>query len=884
VAVDLRRARNGGFTLVLSEGLVVDGQRKANLWRPEVTIKADGSKRQFIGFTKPPRLDEQNLDRGRPFRGRFLDLHTLAYVLTDRSLSLDAAAVEFDVAERKASAEHAGTITAEYIDYNRQDVRTTYALYQALLREWARHPIDLDPEQAFSPAAMSKAYLRVMGVKPPLRRTPPIEDPELGAAMSAYFGGRADARIRRTPIPVRYLDYTSMYVTVFALMDLRRFVVADHFGVEEATEDVHHVLASLGREALHEPATWPSLAGVFCLVDPSGALLPVRARYGQPADARTSSTPWTIGLNPLQAGVPMWYPLADIVAAGLLGETSPGLIRAIRVAPSGQQPALRPVLLRGELEVDPRTDDLFRRAIELRQRVRRDISRPANERDRLDGFLKTFALGGAYGIFAEYHPTEPVAGGARVSGHGLWPLECRVHTPEEPGEFCFPPLAATITAGARLLLALLQADVEARGGTYVAGDTDALLVASSELGGLVACPGGPYRLPDGGPAIQALSWDEVDEVRAAINALSPYDRGLVSSLVKLEDENLDEATGAPCELFAIAISTKRYALYERTPTGPRIRKASTHGLGMYRRPYPDPPGWTKPWPAWVEDVWVRIIREIEGLPALPEPGWFDLPAVGQLPISSPAILEPFREWNRGRPYADQVKPFGFLLVGHADPLLPTPPGLLSPVVPVAPFSTDAQRLLELPWRTKAEGLPVEVTTKARGERGKVRLKSYRDVYLEYRFHAEAKSGDPSGGPGMRTSTGLLPRLTVEVDGLPRHIGRESNELEEVESGSIMNASPYTEYHDERQEWKAMVPRLRRLRDERGWRYLAAESGLSERAIRYALNDGRLPHREARGALMSLSQARSPEAQRLPDASTQTLVLGRVRSIRRSRGS
>jgi hypothetical protein len=63
---------------------------------------------------------------------------------------------------------------------------------------------------------------------------------------------------------------------------------------------------------------------------------------------------------------------------------------------------------------------------------------------------------------------------------------------------------------------------------------------------------------------------------------------------------------------------------------------------------------------------------------------------------------------------------------------------------------------------------------------------------------------------------------------------------------------YVEYHDPRREWEAALPALRRLRDERGWRHLAEASGLSERAVRDALNRGRMPHREARSALMKLA--------------------------------
>jgi hypothetical protein len=172
VAVGVRPgpARNGGFTLLLFESVDASGQRRRHLWRPEIVIKADGSKRQFIHFTTPARLDADLRVDGRAYRGRYLDLRTFAYALTDRGFSLDRAAAEFGLSEQKGHALHAGLVTPEYIDYNRQDVRTTWALYQALMDEWSRHPIDLAPEQAFSPAAISKAYLRAAGIGAPLDR------------------------------------------------------------------------------------------------------------------------------------------------------------------------------------------------------------------------------------------------------------------------------------------------------------------------------------------------------------------------------------------------------------------------------------------------------------------------------------------------------------------------------------------------------------------------------------------------------------------------------------------------------------------------------------------------------------------------------------------
>ena len=853
LAIGARPARNGGFTLILWDWADAKGRRRRHLYRPEITVKPDGSKRQFIHYTTPPRLDAENKVAGRGFRGRFLDLHTFAYALTDRGLTLDGAAADFGALERKTPTEHTGTITAAYIDYNRQDVRTTYSLYRALLAEWARHPIALDPEQAFSPAAVSKAYLRAIGVPPPLDRRGELTTDHLGYYMTAYYGGRAEVRIRRVRLPVRYVDFSSMYPTVFALQGLWSWVIADHFDIVDATGEIRDFLAGLTREALLDPSVWRTLAGVVCRIRPNGNLLPVRARYGQDPDTGIGAPAWTIGLNALTAEVDLWYMLADLAAGVLLGGPVPEVLESVRVVPVGVAPGLESVALRDAIRVPP-TDDLFRRATEERRRVQQDASLPEAERRRLGQFLKTLANGGSYGIFAEYHQRQPVAApGALVSAHGLWPIKARVRNPEEPGEFCFPPLAASVTAAARLMLALLESGVEAAGGNSVACDTDSLLIVASHLGGLVACPGARHRLPDGRAAVRALSYAEVDAVIGELDRLDPYDRTLVPSLVKLEPENVGPDDPADVELYAVAISAKRYALYQVRDGERQPMKPSSHGLGLYRPPYPEPIGWNRGWRAWIDEVWAGVIDGLEGSEPTEVPAWHHYPAVSQLGITSPLLLAPFRGVNAGKAYADQVKPFNFLLVGHIDPLAALPDGLeRDRLVPVAPYTTDGNLLLGLRWRNRRDGQLLSVTTAPGGKPGTVRLRTYGDVIADHRWHPEHKSGDPGEGRGCRTSVGVLPRLHVIADRLPVHIGKESNRLDEVEDAATVEANDgYTVYRDERAEWAATLPGLRRLRDEKGWRYLAGASGLSERELRYALNGGKVPHMEARARLIAL---------------------------------
>src|SRR5205823_8831573 len=108
-------------------------------------------------------------------------------------------------------------------------------------------------------------------------------------------------------------------------------------------------------------------------------------------------------------------------------------------------------------------EDLFRVATQERARLK-----GAGGSDDLRQLLKTFANAGAYGIAAEYRALVRGAQPVPVTVFGLTQLAAKVRRPEEPGEFCYEPLATCITAAARLLLALLEAEVTALGGGYIA--------------------------------------------------------------------------------------------------------------------------------------------------------------------------------------------------------------------------------------------------------------------------------------------------------------------------------------------------------------------------------------------------------------------------------
>ncbi|MGB3306362.1 MAG: hypothetical protein WBA63_09285 [Thermomicrobiales bacterium] len=829
----------GGFSLVLWEYLK-NGAWQENRYRPRLTVKSIDSKRSLLGLTRRRAPDAEDLipehatdgkaDPGYVFPGHFLDLRALAFALTNASHSLASACAAFGVTHGKAVAEEHGVITDSYLDYARRDVLATSELLEKLLAEHARHPIALSPTKAYSPASIGKAYLKTMGIVPPLERWPDFPPAVLGYAMTVYYGGRAECRIRRTPVPVVYLDFLSMYPTVNALMGLWEMLTADRLDVEDATEDIRDLLDAITVDGCFDPAFWRTLPALV-QIEPDQDVLPIRAKYdGSPS--------WQIGLNVLAAGEPRWYTLADCVASMLLTGKPPRIRTALRLVPSGIQAGLQPVKLRGEIHVDPTSDDFFRNVIELRKSLPKDLS--SEEQTQLGGFLKVLASSSSYGILAEMNRQEVGSGKQeRVTVHGLdaEPFETMVSGPEEPGAFCFPPLAAFIAGAARLMLALLERCVTDLGGTYAMCDTDSMAIIATERGGLVPCPGGPktYRRK---PAIRALSWAQVEAIRQRFARLNPYDPDRIpGSVLKLEDVNVDRE-GNQQQVWCLAISAKRYCLYTVDDLGaPTLVKWSEHGLGHLLNPT-DPDSDDRDW---MRQVWAGIVRERLGL-RYQEPAWLDRPALSRLTVSSPELLKPFAGLNAGKAYPDQVKPFNFLLVGHVRKF-----GYPVGVDPsrfqlIAPYESDAARWTQLPWFDRYSGARIAVsTTEDDDGPQRARLQSLRDVIGEFQTHPEAKSADVDGMTCSRRTVGLLQRREVR-ETYVAHVGKEANKLEEVQAGFEQDPEViYTEYQRPgRDEWSTVtLPLLR----EADLRQLAAETGISARQLRTLAKGGARPHRK-----------------------------------------
>lgn len=810
---------------------------RASMFRPGISIRALDGKRALMSYTDPRKDDDSDYSRGD-----LIDLKTLVYALTDRAVSLATACELFDCPHNKTQVARHGVIIADYVEYCRQDVRATTSLFEACVRECLRHPVNLDLGRLLSPAALGKAYLRAMGVRPLLERQPDFPAAVIGYGAAAYSGGRAECRIRRTPVPVVYTDFRSMYPTVASLMGMWDFYTCERVECEDVTEAVNALLARLGPDDLFDPQVWPQL-NVLVKIQPEGLVLPVRAHYA-------AGEPWQVGVNHLHLREGRWYALADVVAGCLASGIRPTVQKAVRLVPTGLSDNLRPVEVASRIPLHPSGGNLFQTLVEERARAAQRADLTAGERERLETSLKTIANSVAYGIQAETLP-EDLPIGKRASRQ-IWslfetPADVETPYPESLRAFGFMPLAACVTAGARLMLALLEAQVTAAGGSYAMTDTDSMAIVASEAGGLVPVPGGEHLDREGRESVRALNWDQVDQIVQRFTRLNPYSpEAIPGSILKIEKDNFDSDHNRR-ELWCYAISAKRYCLFTRDREGqPAIVKASEHGLGHLLNPI-DPDSDSRDW---ITAIWEHIVREALGLPT-ELLAWKDRPAITRLTVSAADTFNLFREYNAGKSYADQIKPFNFMLAAHVAPF-----GHPEGVDPesfqlVAPYEMDARNWLNMEWLDRYSGQHYRVTTCGHyGTKGVARIRTIGDVVTDYKVRPEHKSAGPDGRPCGRATRGVLSRrhVTAASETL---IGKEAHHLEDMQRGVIHDeAEAVSSYIDPRLDpWHLVVlPILQSL----NVRDVARIAKLTERQVRRLVRGECYPHRGNRDALVRIA--------------------------------
>jgi hypothetical protein len=882
----------GGWSLGFW-GRYQHGDWDDQLQHPRLRMRALDPRRTLISWGLPRRDDPD----GWPMGGRFVDLRTLTFALTDKSLTLEGACKTFGDPFEKAEVAY-GVLTEQLLDYALEDIAHTALLYRHCLEELDRHPgVDLKPYGLYSPAGVGAAYLTAMGVQPPLEKYRPQGTPDaatLGWAMSAFYGGRAEARIVRVPLPVVVTDFTSMYPAQNELLGTWPLLTAARLVCEDVTPAVQRLIKDPDLvERLFAPATWARDIGVTFveLCDFDGAVLPVRAGYEPSRAGGDGPHPGTfnIGINPLHYDGTLWYALPDVLAAVLLGPPAFTVRRAVRLQPRGRQAGLRTVQLRGGPDVDPATTNPFLAMIEARHRALKDPDLPKVERDRVELFLKITANASAYGSLARLDRRDlPEPRPVTAYGPMSEPVEADTATPEDPGPFCFPPVAASITAGARLMLALLERILSDAGGGYVFMDTDSAAIVATPAGGRVACPG------EADGMLTALSHDQVRNLLRRFTPLNPFGREVTNSDPQLRDCPWKiEHKSADRNVHCYAIAAKRYILFQPAQEGPPtlihvtdgdeadaadaeiapgegsdLVDWSEHGLGLYLDPLkPERPDRdAKERRRWIRQAWEHILATALGTPTQ-RPAWASQYALTRFTASSPAQLAWFNAPDHGPLVGEVPRPASFGLLAQADPILY---GTDRPL-PAAPYSNKPREWPGLPWvdRRTRQSLTLATAQPDDPERfasqlagGAVRVRSLGDILTRYPRRPEHKSLAPDGTPSDETTVGKLRRRPVHsAPALTRLIGKESNKLLERLTGEAIDPREWLDdYGSVASVWDTLVlPALRQI----GATEVARVLDVTPHSVRRWLNAGARPHAgSSRHAQMAVELASSTARERL----------------------
>ncbi|WMW22414.1 hypothetical protein RE476_00940 [Methanolobus mangrovi] len=625
---DSRGKNRGGFTFTLSD----------NRFNPPIVIKKLGGSHN-VKFTTTKQNKGENY-----FAGYFLDVQTLAEVLLQSPrISLAKACEKLDTRIQKMKDIEHGRVTKRYIDYLVTDVESTFEVYQKLIDELDLYQIDLAPTKIYSSASLGKHALRQLGIKPLSEQLPDFPDTHKGNIMTSYFGGRCECKIRKEPVKVTTLDFTSMYPTVTMVLDLWKFVIAENIETTVVTGEIKKMLANVTLAYLQNKDNWKDFI-VMVKLCPDEDILPVRMAY------KKDSTSFNVGVNYLSSELELWYSLPDVVSSVLLTGKVPEIVEAVKFLPKGIQDDLNSSQILG-IDIDPSEDNLVQVLVEERQKIKlrmKSLERGDSEYQALKSraqAIKILVNAMSYGIFIELNPEDKKSD---IQVYGLDSFQTSENRFEKEGNFYHPLLAVMITSGSRLFLAMAEAKTRELGSTHAYMDTDSIFV------------------PPG----------HAQEIIDYFQPLNPYNL----DIDLLKPEKVD--------MWFYGISSKRYALYTYEDGNIKFmeheRSFKLHGLGHLTNPFPKAVG------DWQAEVWedllklyYRIISESDL-----ERKYSSFFAISRLTVTTPNVLNRFKRINKNKTWKHQIKPFNFYLVGFQ-----TIEENGKAVKPLVPYSSDSQSIV-----------------------------------------------------------------------------------------------------------------------------------------------------------------------------------------------
>ena len=618
VGVGYCRGRyNGGFSLKLSKNPII----------PRIKTTRINERKVLLRFGKSL--------TGPNFGGHFLDTQILASAVLDtKRISLNDLAQKLNIPEQKKSVTEHGKITPEYIDYNLQDVRLTYLVFEKLKEKYEGFGLPLPLTKVISGASIGKEFLQQMGVQPFRKQNPDFSSEILGWCMSAFYGGRCEVRMRKTPTKTTVLDFSSMYPSICHNMKLQQLMIATKTEVRKV--NAQKMLDEIKLEDLYSPSIWSTFR-IICKIKPDGDCLPVRSDY----DKKTLN----VGINYLTSEESFYYFLPDLIYSKLVTGKAPKIEDAWEFVSIGKQDSLRPIKIFG-IDVDPRKQDVIHELV-----VQRNKLKEINEAQAQG--LKILANATSYGIFVELNPEkEPsklnIFSRKTLSVNGFH---------EKPGEHFNPVIGGLIVSGSRLLLGMIEVELAKMGKEYYACDTDSMFVPP----------------------------ETAKELQEKFESLSPYQRDIYTHEKGAERGHIYLLKSEATDIWFYGVSSKRYVLFEKTGRKLKIldqegkRGYKLHGLGYILNPFGKGVDWHKQF--WEDGLKLHYhllseqdIREKYG----------NYYCISQLTVSSWDIYKRFRFVNKGKPFREQIKPFNFMLLGF---------GSQKEIKPLAPFSKNYQEIV-----------------------------------------------------------------------------------------------------------------------------------------------------------------------------------------------
>jgi len=694
----------------------------------------------------------------KQWRGEFVDVLSAAYgfdadrsagfVEHGRNLGVEVEPLPVTVS---AGAEGCSVMARAVEDIRRlalaADERSGHWFTTVTDVDEARRRVSLATLQ--SPAGLATALVSGLRVEAPLAKFDLSSDEHQGW-IEAFHGGWVDANpsLLGQRFEAAAVDLSSAYPLVAHGVGWWDAMTAEHLERRDVTEQLQVLCdrAAIDPTAALNPATWAAFGLTLAEVDLDGQPLFVEVPDAERPDGRTVVAPaWCRGRTLSLS----WF---DALAASVLGRRPVRIVRAVRLVPVGRQGGLRsrlPLVAGRVLSVD---EDPALALVALRRDVKGSDPTLGHV---LHAAVNSLVSGNA----------SRLDGRRRRIGR-RWQLV------EVPGPHTFFPVASTVTAGARLLLAVLDRQVCDLGSCVSYRDTDSSIIPASPSGGVLGTVDGSE--------VRVLSWDQLDQVLATFAGLSPEASWPVWKVERGTEDR---------PLRSVAFGAKRHVEYLDGPDGSELVDWTESGLGGM---WADPPAmhgrceeggraWSKA--AVARELAFVDVRARGALLQRPRVPWDSaFPSIRRLQVSSPALLETLPAALGARMGSRFLEVPGAGPTGHARGAVALDPG------------GTLDGWAELRWLDRRSGDTVRVSTDPMAE-------ATGGVLVERLSNRAAEFGVPARTSAVEKV--IVTPLSV------RYKGRVSGVVDAHEAGHTDDLARFRAHYEDRGglgpgQWEAML--------------------------------------------------------------------------------